>query len=327
MSRKALIRATGIGLPERCLSNFDIQKLVDTTDDWIFTRTGIRYRRIAEDGIATSDLAIKAASQCLQKAGMDAADLDLIIVATITPDMLCPATACQVQDGLGAKKAAAFDLCAACTGFVYALASASAFIETGMYRNALVIGAETLSRFVDWTDRRTCVLFGDGAGAVLVEASDGERGVLRSILHADGSASSLLCVPAGGSRMPLSEQSLTQKLHYLRMDGREVYKLGVHMFVDAVNEALEKAGLKLDDIDLFVSHQANLRIIEAAAKRLGISMERMMVNIDRYGNTSSASIPIALEEAESTGKLKPNDLVLTIGFGAGFSWGTNLIRW
>jgi 3-oxoacyl-[acyl-carrier-protein] synthase-3 len=320
---------TGVGsyVPPKVLTNFDLEKMVDTSDEWIRARTGIRERRIADDGVASSDLALLAARPALERAGLPPAELDLIVVATVSPDMLYPATACIVQDRLGAGRAAAFDLEAGCTGFVYALAMASQTIATGAYRNVLVIGAEVLSKFLDWTDRATCVLLGDGAGAAVLQPVDGDRGLLSFVLGSVGSGGDTLKIAAGGSRMPASEETVRKRLHCTSMEGQEVFKFAVKAIEDACRMVVERAGLSLDDVRLIIPHQANIRIIDAAAKRLGVPMERFVSNVDRYGNTSTASIPIALDEAVQTGRLERGDIAVLVGFGAGLTWGAAALRW
>lgn len=337
--RRAGIAGIGSCQAERVVTNDDLAKTLDTSDEWIRTRTGIRRRRIVEEGTATSDLAFTAAERALARAGLDAADLDLIIVATATPDMAFPATACIIQDRLGAGRAAAFDLEAACSGFVYALATGSQFIESGIFENVLIVGAETLSKITDWSDRSTAVLLGDGAGAVVlrpVEGSgeaagaaglNGVPGLLGFHLGADGSGGELLKQPAGGSRIPASRESLEEGLHYLKMNGREVFRFAVKAMGDAAKAALDSAGLAFEDVDLYIPHQANLRIIESSARRFGLPMDKVYVNIDEYGNTSSASIPMALDEAYSAGRVKPGDTVLMVAFGGGLTWGAAVLRW
>lgn len=322
-------QVTGWGkcLPRQILTNDDLAKRVDTSDEWIRSRTGIAARRIVDSRESTATLAIRAARNALAVAGLPPQKLDLIIVATITPEHLFPATACLVQDALGATRAGAFDLSAGCSGFVYALSLAAQVIESGAQRNALVIGAETLSRIVDWSDRNTCVLFGDGAGAVLLEAGQGEGGIRSSVLGADGSGAKLLMMPAGGSRQPTCEASLRNGDHFMRMDGREVYRFASRIMAKASREAIEAAGLTIDDVSLIIPHQANIRIIESAAKELGLPKERFYVNLQRYGNTSSASVPIALCEAVEEGRLQPGDRVVLVGFGAGLTWAATVLRW
>lgn len=326
--RYATIAGVGSCVPDRVITNADLEKMVDTTDEWIRTRTGIRERRVVAGDQATSDLAVEAARRALAEARLDPADLDLIIVATVTPDMPFPATACIVQNRLGATRAAALDLETACSGFVYGLATGAQFIESGLYNNVLVIGAETLSKIVDWTDRRTCVLLGDGAGAaVLQPAAEPDQGLLAFHLGADGGGADLLKQPAGGSRMPASEETVRSGLHYVYMNGREVFKFAVKVMGEAAQAALDKCGLSFADVDYYIPHQANYRIIESSARRFGLPMERVFVNIDRYGNTSSASIPVALDEALTEGRIRPGDLVLLVAFGGGLTWGAAVCRW
>jgi 3-oxoacyl-[acyl-carrier-protein] synthase-3 len=327
MRLRAQVTGWGKYLPERILTNDDLAQRVDTSDEWIRSRTGIAARRIADRREATASMAIRAARQALAVAGLAAQKLDLIIVATATPEYIFPSTACLVQDALGAARAAAFDLSAGCSGFVYALSVAAGLIASGVQRNALVIGAETLSRIVDWQDRNTCVLFGDGAGAVVLEAGRGEGGILATTLGADGSGGDLLIVPAGGARTPASAASLQKRQHYIQMDGREVYRFATRAMARASREAMDAAGVTTDDVALFVPHQANVRIIESAAKDLGIARDRVYINLQRYGNTSSASIPIALCEAVEEGRLQPGDHVVLVGFGAGLTWGAAVLRW
>jgi 3-oxoacyl-[acyl-carrier-protein] synthase-3 len=321
------IAAVGSYVPPKALTNLELEQMVETSDEWIVTRTGIRERHVAGPEVASSDLAVLAARPALERAGVAPCDLDLIVVATVSPDMLYPATACIVQDRLGATRAAAFDLEAGCTGFVYALVMASQTVATGAYRNVLVIGAEVLSKFLDWTDRTTCVLLGDGAGAAVLQPTEPGRGLLSFVLGSVGSGCDVLKIPAGGSRMPTSEETVLGRLHYTKMLGQEVFKFAVKTIDDAARISVERAGLTLDDVDLVVPHQANIRIIDAAAKRLGISMDRFVSNVDRYGNTSTASIPIALDEAVQAGRLKRGDVVVLVGFGAGLTWGAATLRW
>jgi 3-oxoacyl-[acyl-carrier-protein] synthase-3 len=300
--------------------------MVDTTDEWITARTGIKERRIAENGDATSDMATPAALRALETAGLDPADVDVILLGTATPDMLFPSTACIVQSNLGARRAAAFDLSAACSGFLYGLSIGKAFIESGQYRNALVIGAEALTKIIDWEDRNTCVLFGDGAGAVVLTPSEDDRGLLSINLFSDGDLSHLLYLPAGGSRNPTSPRTIDEGLHYVRMEGREVFKYAVKHMSRAMEISIEQAGVDPDEIDLFIPHQANLRIMEAFAKRLGVPGEKVFVNVDRYGNTSAASVPIALDEAIRSGRCGPGTLVGLTVFGGGFTWASAVVR-
>lgn len=318
---------TGKYVPEKILTNSDLEKMVDTNDEWIVSRTGIKERHIAAPDQATSDLAYEAAIKALESAGMTGSDLDLIIVATITPDSSFPSTACILQDKLGAKGAAAFDLSAACSGFVYGLASATSFIQSGMYNNALVIGADCLSRITDYTDRNTCVLFGDGAGAVIVGEVPEGRGFKSFDLGAEGAGGSLLQMEGGGSRLPASVETVENKKHYIYMNGREVFKFAVRVMGTATIEVLRKAGLERTDVDLFVPHQANIRIIQSAMQRLELPEEKVVVNVDKYANTSAASIPLALVEAAEEGRMKAGDTVLMVGFGGGLTWGASVLVW
>ncbi|MCE3200779.1 beta-ketoacyl-ACP synthase III [Paenibacillus sonchi] len=321
------IIGTGKYVPEQILTNSDLEKMVETNDEWIVSRTGIRERHIAAPHEATSDLAYEAALKALDSAGMKAEDLELIIVATVTPDSTVPSTACILQDKLGAKGAAAFDLSAACSGFVYSLATATGFIQTGMYNNALVIGADTLSRITDYTDRNTCVLFGDGAGAVIIGEVPEGRGFQSFDLGAEGSGGSLLNIEAGGSRLPASHQTIEDKKHFLYMNGREVFKFAVRVMGTATERVLTKAGLGKENIDLFVPHQANVRIIQSAMQRLDLPPEKCVINVDKYANTSAASIPLALVEAAEEGRIKEGDTLLMVGFGGGLTWGASVLIW
>jgi len=301
--------------------------MVDTTDEWITTRTGIRERRIAAADEATSDLAAKAALRALEFANVTADQVDLIIVATITPDMLFPSVACLVQERIGARKAAAFDLEAACSGFIYALEVGQQFIMSHTYDTVLVIGAEKLSSIIDWTDRNTCVLFGDGAGAVVLQSRPRSHGLLTACMGADGSKAGILSMPGGGSRIPASSDSVASRLHFLRMDGRETFKNAVLAMCTAANEALQRCDLRIDQIQCIIPHQANRRIIEAVAERLDAPPDRVFVNLDRYGNTSAASVAIALDEVVRSGRVKTGDLLLLLVFGAGLTWGSAVIQW
>lgn len=321
------IVAMGKALPARVLSNWDLEQMVETDDHWIRTRTGIDERRIVSETEATSDLALAAARQAVERSGIEPGELDLILVATVTPDTLFPSTACLVQAGLGAERAAAMDLGAACSGFIYALAVARSLVSSRFYSTVLVIGAEVLSRFVDWEDRNTCVLFGDGAGAAVVRAVEPGAGIRSVFLGADGSGGSLLSLPAGGSRQPCSVEAVVAGQQYIHMQGSEVFKFAVKIMGEAAEEAVRLAGLSREDIDYLVPHQANLRIIEAAARRLKLPWERVVVNLQKYGNMSSASIPIALEELLSSGKVEPGQNLVLVGFGAGLTWGSALITW
>jgi 3-oxoacyl-[acyl-carrier-protein] synthase-3 len=320
------IIGTGKYVPERILTNHDLEKLVDTNDEWIVTRTGIRERRIAAEHEAASDLAVKAARIALNHACILPEQLDLIIVATITPDMAFPSTACIVQEKIGAKKAAAFDLSAACSGFIYALANGSNYIASGMGKYVLVIGVEVLSRITDYTDRGTCILFGDGAGAAVLGPVEAGRGFRSFELGADGSGAELLKV-CGGSRNPLSQQLLDERKNYIYMAGNDVFKFAVRIMGTAAETALKKAGLAKTDVDLLVPHQANMRIIQSALDRLELSADKCMINLDRYGNMSAASIPVALHEAWETGRIKPGDCLVFVGFGGGLTWGATVLIW
>jgi 3-oxoacyl-[acyl-carrier-protein] synthase-3 len=324
---RSRIVGTGSYLPERVLTNAEIERIVETTDHWIVERTGIRERRIAAPSEATSDLAVVAATRALEAAGVRATDVDVILVATATPDMLFPATACLVQARLGATRAFAFDLSAACTGFLYGLSVADQYIRAGTARTVVVIGAEVLSRVMDWTDRSTCILFGDGAGAAVLRAEHGDRGVLSTHLHADGSLWDFIHVPGGGSRHPPSEDTLNRRLQFLRMKGSETFKVAVRTLEDTAGEALKANGLSIADIQWFIPHQANRRIIEAVGARLGLAGERVVVNLERVGNTSAASIPIALDELVRAGRVAPDHLLLFAAFGAGLTWGSAIVRW
>lgn len=321
------IVSIGTYTPEKLLTNQQLEKLVDTSDQWITSKTGIKQRHVASPEQATSDLAYLAAEKALKNAGIKPEEVDLIIVATATPDMMFPATACIVQEKLGAVNAAAFDLEAGCTGFIYAITIGSQFIESGMYKTVLVIGAETLSRILNWEDRTTCVLFGDGAGAVVLRPVANDRGIIACYLGADGAGSSTLTMPAGGSRMPATSETANKNLHTVHMNGHEVYKFATRIVVDAAKKVLEKASLSISDINLLIPHQANIRILESASKKLGLPMEKIMVNIDRYGNTSSASIPLALAEALRQGRIKDGDNIVLVGFGSGLTFGAVSMKW
>ncbi len=321
------ITGTGMGLPGKIMTNADLEKIVDTSDEWITTRSGIKQRYIAEPGEYTSDLAVKAAWEALEQAGLKPEELDAIIVGTITPDYPFPAAACVVQEKLGAHRAAAFDLSAGCTGFMYAITVGAQFINTGMYRNILIIGAETLSRILNWEDRTTCVLFGDGAGAVVLQPVSKGKGILACELGSDGAGVPLLLQTAGGSKYPASAETVSGKQHSIYMAGKDVFKFAVKVMGEVAEKAIAKAGLTIDDIDFFIPHQANIRIIDSAAKRLGLDMSKVFVNVDRYGNTSSASIGIALAEAVREGKVKDGDTLVLVGFGAGLTWGACVLCW
>lgn len=326
--RYAHLIGWGKYVPLHVITNHELARLVDTSDEWIRTRTGIYSRRIVSSTQeTTSTMAIAAAKEAIERSGVSPAEIDLIIVATATPDYSFPATACLVQDALGAERAGAFDLSAGCTGFVYALALGAQTIASGAHNLVLVVGAETLSRIVDWTQRETCVLFGDGAGAVVLGSSDEPGGVLATLMRADGSGGDLLILPAGGSRHPPSRDTVDARLHYVRMNGRGVFKFATRVIAQATLQVLEQAGLTLNDIDLLIPHQANLRIIESAAQQLHIPMDRIFVNIERYGNTSAASIPIALCEAVEAGRIQPGQRIVMVGFGAGLTWAAAVVEW
>jgi 3-oxoacyl-[acyl-carrier-protein] synthase-3 len=323
---RAYIAGIGIYYPEKVLTNFDFEKIVETSDEWIRTRSGIRERHIADKNTATSDLAVIAAKKAIANAGIKPEEIDAIILGTATPDMLFPSTACIVQSQIGAREIMAFDVSAGCSGFLYGLGVADSMVRNG-FDNILVIGAETLSKITDYTDRSTCVLFGDGAGAVVIrKTSDDNLGIIASYFASEGSEWKLLHQPAGGSRIPASEKSLKDRLHYIKMEGNEVFKLAVRAMLEAATKTLEKANVSSKDIALLIPHQANIRIIEATAKRLDIPMDKVCVNLDKYGNTSAASIPIAFAEALEQGRIKSGDYVLMVAFGAGFTWAGVLVK-
>jgi 3-oxoacyl-[acyl-carrier-protein] synthase-3 len=324
---RARITGTGSYVPDKVVTNFDLEKTLDTNDEWIRTRTGIVERHLVSDGEMTSDLATRAAERALAMAGVSASELDLIIVGTITGDYPWPATACIVQSNLGAVNAGVFDLSAACSGFVYALAMASDRIMAGNAKKALVIGAEAMSRIVDWNDRNTCVLFGDGAGAVVLEACDGEHGILSTHLHADGSQLELLYQPGFGTKIRPSAEAIARGDHFLKMQGNEVFKVAVRSMADVAKIALDANGMTTDDVTLFIPHQANVRILEASAKRIGLRDDQVYINVDRFGNSSGATIPIALDEVNRAGRLKAGDILLFDAFGGGFTWASALVRW
>ncbi|MDP1852777.1 MAG: beta-ketoacyl-ACP synthase III [Candidatus Omnitrophota bacterium] len=325
-TKKVGIVGVGSYLPKKVLTNTDLEKMVDTSDEWIITRTGIKQRRIAASNEATSDLAVAAAKKALKKAGVRPKDLELIIVATITPDMQFPSTACLVQKALGAEKAVCFDISAACAGFVYALSTAEKFILSGAYKNALVVGAEKLSAITNWKDRNTCVLFGDGAGAcVLAPVKSG--GIVSTYLAADGSSSDLLTLPAGGSRLPPSKKTIANKLHFVHMQGNELFKVAVRAMSEAADKALHQVGLSCKDTDIFIPHQANMRILLAVAKKTGLPLGKIYFNIEKYGNMSSASTAVALCEAVESGRIKKGNVVVLDAFGAGLVWGAMVIIW
>ncbi len=325
--RPVHIVGTGSYVPDRILTNADLEKIVDTTDEWITTRSGIKERRIAPDYICTSDMATEAARRAMDQAGIRAEEIDLIICATITPDMPFPATACVIQNKIGAKRAAAFDLEAACSGFLYGLEVGQQFITSGTYDTVLVIGAEKLSTIVDWQDRSTCVLFGDGAGAAILRSRGEEHGILTTCMGADGSQADILMMPAGGSKFPASKESVSAGMHHLKMSGKEVYKQAVIAMQTAAEEALRKCNLTINDIKCVIPHQANSRIIEAIADRLGAPMEKIYMNLQRYGNVSAASVAIALDEAAREGRFQRGDLILLVVFGSGLTWASCVIQW
>jgi len=321
------IVGTGSYLPEKILTNRDLEQMVDTTDEWIVSRTGIRQRRICSDKEAASDLGIRAAQRALEDANVKVEDVDLVIVATITPDMFFPATACIIQSKMGIKNAAIFDLNAACTGFIYSLFTAQQFLQSDTYETALVIATETLSKITDWKDRNTCVLLGDGAGAAVLRKEKGNSGILSCYLDGNGQYGDLLNMPAGGSRLPATVTTVRKRLHYLKMRGNETFRIAIPEMANSVKLGLERCGLNRNDLDLLIPHQANIRIIRALAKRLSIPMEKIFVNIDRCGNTSAATVAIALDEANRQGRIKKGDIIELVAFGAGFTWGSCVIRW
>ncbi|MCE0485062.1 MAG: ketoacyl-ACP synthase III [Methylacidiphilales bacterium] len=325
--RSASIISTGAYLPSRILTNADLEKMVETSDDWILSRTGIRERRIAREDEFTSDMGAAAARQALELGGIDPGSIDLIIVATCTPDTAFPSTACHIQHKIGAKRAAAFDLQAACSGFLYALVTADQFIASGIYKTIMVIGAEKLSSIVNWQDRNTCVLFGDGAGAVILQHRPGARGLLAYDLGADGGQGDILSIPAGGCRLPITPGVLDQRLQYIQMSGKEVFKCAVTAMNRSAEDCLEKAGLKAEHLRWIIPHQANFRIVDAVAQRLNVSLEHFVMNLDRYGNTSSACMPIALHETSMAGKLERGDLLLMVSFGGGLTWASTVLEW
>ncbi len=323
----AHITGWGMSAPEPVLTNDDISKLVETNDAWIRERTGIRERRIAREDQFPSTLAVEASVKALTVANLRPTDLDLIICSTSTPEYIFPATACIIQDQLGATKAGAFDLLAACSGFIYALNMGAQAIRSGSIKSALIIGSETLSRFVDWKDRNTCILFGDGAGAFVLQASEQPGGVLSAVMHSDGSGADLLTLAGGGSRYPANESTLLDGKHYIQMDGKEVFRFATRVMASATQEVLACAGLKIEDVKWIVPHQANIRIIEAAARGLKLPMDRFIVNLERYGNTSTASIPIAMVEAVEKGQIQPGEKIVMVGFGGGLTWGALAAEW
>lgn len=325
--RRAVIAGTGAALPAKVVTNADLERMVDTSDEWIATRTGIRERRVAADDESMSTFAARAATRALEAAGVRAEELDLVLLASVTPDMPIPSTACIVQHLLGAKNAAAFDLAAGCSGFLYGLTVAERFLASPQYRNVLLIGAEVLSKYVDWRDRTTCVLFGDGAGAAVLRAGEAPYGVLASVLRADGSLADYIQVPAGGTREPATAKTVAEGRHFIKMKGNETFKMAVRSMEESSRLVLDRAGLRPEDLALCIPHQANRRIIDAVGSRLGLRPEQVHVNIERVGNTSAASIPMALDEAARAGKLKAGDAVLLTAFGTGLTWGAAALRW
>jgi 3-oxoacyl-[acyl-carrier-protein] synthase-3 len=325
---RAKISALGTFVPPRLLTNADLEKMVDTTNDWIMSRVGIRERHVVDKGVATSDLAVEAAKKALAQRGITASDLDAIIVGTVTPDMMFPSTACVVQNKLGAKGVWGFDISAACSAFLYALQTGTQFIATGSHKRVLVIGADVMSSIIDYTDRATCVIFGDGAGAAILEpAEDDSVGIIDFVHEIDGSGGSFLYMPGGGSLNPSSRETIDKKMHYVHQDGQQVFKFAVRKQTELCQRLLERNGLKGSDIDAFIPHQANLRIINATAERLGLRPEAVVVNIERYGNTTAGTIPLAMNTAIEEGKLKKGSLVMLASVGAGFTIGATLLRW
>lgn len=328
MQNNPRIVATGKSLPSRVVTNRELENFLDTSHEWIYSRTGIKERRVADVEVVTSDLAAEAAKETLEKAGVEPGEIGLIIVNTMTPDMLFPSTACLVQQKIGAKNAAAFDLEAACTGFLYGLVVGNQFALSGAYRYVLVIGAETMSKILDWEDRSTCVLFGDGAGALLLESEGCEdHGILSFDLGADGNKSDILKMPGGGVKNPATYETVEKRLHYLKMNGNEVYKSAVKHLGESTIKTLKKAGKDSSDVDLFIPHQANYRIIDSAMRKLNIGEEKVFLNVDKYGNMSAASIPVAFHEAILQGNIQRGDLLLFTGFGAGLTWGSCVLKW
>lgn len=327
--KRVKIIGTGSYVPEKVLTNFDLEKMVNTSDEWIHSRTGMSKRRIASDKEKASDLAVKAANKALKDSGIAPEDIDLILVATATPDMFFPSTACFVQSAIGAKKSAAFDISAACSGYIYALSIAEQYIRSGKHKTILLIASEIFSRYIDWTDRSTCVLFGDGAAATVLKGINGNKmdGIISTLIYSDGKYADLLYLRGGGSSYPLTHESIDHKLHLLKMKGNSLFKVAVKNMSNAAKEILSSNGYKISDVDLLIPHQANKRIIDAVAKNLHISQEKIFINIEKYGNTSAVSIPLALDEALKEGRIKGGDLILMVAFGGGLTWGSALIRW
>ena len=326
-NQKASITGIGSYLPSKVLTNYDLEKMVDTSDDWIIQRTGIKERRIVENGQITSDLATYASLRAMEDAGVSPGDLDMIITSTITPDHIFPSTSCYIQQKIGASRASAFDILAACAGFIYALSVGESVVNSGAMKTVLVVGAECLSKITDYTDRTTCILFGDGAGAVVIQKSLSKHEILSTSLAADGSQADVLIMPGGGAKNPATLESVQQRTHYIQFKGKEVFKLAINKITNLIIDTVNKNGLSLEDIDLIIPHQSNLRIIEATMEKLGLPMEKAVVNIDKYGNTSSASIPIAIDEARKEGRLSKGDIVMLVAFGGGLTWGSSIIRW
>ncbi|MEP9412456.1 MAG: ketoacyl-ACP synthase III [Candidatus Brocadia sp.] len=326
-NQRASITGIGSYLPGKVLTNYDLEKMVDTSDDWIIQRTGIKERRIVENGQITSDLATQASLRAMEDAGVSPKDIDMIITSTITPDHIFPSTSCFIQQKIGASRASAFDILAACAGFIYAMSIGQSFVNSGAMETVLVVGAECLSKITDYTDRTTCVLFGDGAGAVIIQKSCTKHEILSTSLAADGSQSDILIMPGGGAKNPASLESVQQRTHYIQFKGKEVFKLAINNITNMIIDTVNRNGLSLEDIDLIIPHQSNLRIIEATMEKLGLPMEKAFVNIDKYGNTSSASIPIAIDEASKEGRLSRGDIVMLVAFGGGLTWGSSVIRW
>ncbi|HWP30349.1 MAG TPA: beta-ketoacyl-ACP synthase III [Fimbriimonadales bacterium] len=326
-SKRAVIQSIGMSVAEKVMTNQEFEKILDTSDEWIRTRTGIVERRIAKPDEAASDFAIRASREALERANASPESLDLICVASVTGDRLFPSTSCLVQAALGAKNAAAFDVGAACAGFIYACEIVGSMIQSGSIHRALVIGVDVLTKFVDWSDRSTAILFGDGGGAAYMESGEGDRGVIATVMHSDGEGAERIRIQIGGSRFPVCAPHSKGQSPFLYMEGREVYRFAVKAMGESCCEVLKKAGMNPEDVTLFVPHQANLRIIQAAADRIGLPWEKVFINVDKYGNMGAGSIPVALYEAEQSGMLKKGDVVLTVGFGAGLIWGANLIRW
>ncbi len=324
---KASITGVGSFLPKKILTNDDLSKMLDTTDEWISKRTGIKERRIVENGVAASDLAVEASLRALDDANVLPTEVDLIITSTITPDCIFPSTSCYIQEKLGARNAGAFDLLAACAGFVYALSVAKSFVASGAMKTVLVVGTECMSKITDYTDRSTCILFGDGAGAVVVQQGNGRREIITTHLGSDGSQAELLTLPAGGSKLPASRETVDSRLHYIKLRGKEVFKQAIINMVDLITRAAAENNMQVDDIDMIIPHQSNIRIIEAAMEKLKLPKEKAYINIDRYGNTSSASIPIAMDEIEKEDLLKPGDTAFLVAFGGGLTWSSSVIKW